>query len=328
MPRSSRRPGFTLIELLVVIAIISVLIGLLLPAVQKVREAAARMQCGNNLKQISLAIHNYHDTHTNLPPTRTFWDGGVSWAVLILPQIEQDNFYRLWNIQRGYLEHSPSVRQHTVKIFFCPSRRQPEITRQGSASGAAGDYAACAGDYPEETTLDLEGDTFPHVYYNGGQARGAMMTPTWQPYAPGVPTPTPLFAFKSRTSFSSITDGLSNTLLIGDKHVVQGHQGEAGPDKPVGTPPGAPPAFSGGLYGGDGSIYSWSAHCVTRVAGTYTPLARHSLEPFNLQFGSNHSGVCQFAFADGGVRSLATTISPAVLGALATRAGGEVVNIP
>src|SRR5207249_4174625 len=112
-----KQDGFTLIELLVVIAIISVLIGLLLPAVQSVREAGRRIECANNLKQIGLACHNYHEAEGGLPPTRTEWDGGLSWAVIILPYIEQDNFFRQWSILQRYdytTAHPASVREFPV----------------------------------------------------------------------------------------------------------------------------------------------------------------------------------------------------------------------
>src|SRR5437588_5309567 len=121
----SRRSGFSLIELLVVIAVISTLIGLLLPAVQKMREAASRVKCQNNLKQIGLACHLYESAHGRFPPSRQEGEG-QSWAFIILPQLEQNNLYTAWPAATPiYRLENAAALQTAVPVYFCPSRRSP-----------------------------------------------------------------------------------------------------------------------------------------------------------------------------------------------------------
>src|SRR5262249_26874922 len=141
---SFRRQAFTLIELLVVIAIIAVLLGLLLPAVQKVREAAARMSCQNNLKQIGLAFHNYHDSYQLFPAAGS--DGpntnccnattrvGWTWLFLITPFIEQGGIYNLPDTATG----NTAVAQSAIRIYYCPTRRQPTLYSNGGRADYAG----------------------------------------------------------------------------------------------------------------------------------------------------------------------------------------------
>ncbi|MBM3996355.1 MAG: DUF1559 domain-containing protein [Planctomycetes bacterium] len=302
-----RRRGFTLIELLVVIAIIAILIGLLLPAVQKVRAAAARMQCGNNLKQIGLAIHGYHDTKKELPPARLDYNGGATWCILILPFLEQEPLYKQWDITKQYYQQSAAVRQTALPVYFCPSRRSagdtPLSTRDvpeagwSSANfpGSLGDYGCCEGDNN-------------NGQYNTDQADGAMILAAYN----SATNPAGgwfITKFYSRTRFANITDGLSNTLLVGEKHVRLG---------------------TWGTTTGDGSIYNGDPgnQNAGRVAGASYPLARSRTDSYNLQFGSYHDGICQFVLCDGSVRSIDNSINGTTLGLLAARNDGQPVTLP
>jgi len=153
------RGAFTLIELLVVIAIISILIGLLLPAVQSAREAANRAACGNNLRQFALALQHYEGVHGAYPPSR-LGNGSATWAVLLFPFLEQSNLHGAWNLGVSYYQQNQTARQTPVPIFFCPSRRDsttaPGLSISGDSPplgngfgphvpGALGDYAANLG---------------------------------------------------------------------------------------------------------------------------------------------------------------------------------------
>jgi prepilin-type N-terminal cleavage/methylation domain-containing protein len=158
-PPGRRRAGFSLVELLVVIAIIAMLMGLLLPAVQHVREAANRTSCANNLHQIGLAMHSYQLDHQLLPQT-FLGTQGPTWAVLILPYLEQDNLYAQWDLRKTYYQQSDLARRTAVPTYFCPTRRlrstYPEVSLSGDVPsdgppdaanipGALGDYAANVG---------------------------------------------------------------------------------------------------------------------------------------------------------------------------------------
>jgi prepilin-type N-terminal cleavage/methylation domain-containing protein len=236
VPLFRRRPAFTLIELLVVIAIIAVLIGLLLPAVQKVREAAARASCANNLKQLTLGVHNYHDARGELPPDRIANDW-PTWAVLILPYIEQDAAFRLWDVTRRFAEQpNPSPNANNidtrdpctkfVKTYYCPARRGPgtyTVNGTGTAGdmtdlprrvGVPGDYVTVSGNGNNDGAMRISRPSGRNAsgtatgtgtaFFNtgGGSGLGARVT-----------------SFTSQTTLTIIADGTSNTLLFGEKHI-------------------------------------------------------------------------------------------------------------
>jgi len=297
-----KRAAFTLIELLVVIAIIAILIALLVPAVQKVREASSRTQCANNLKQIGLAVHSYNDTYKEFPPGRLNYDGGLGWTVLILPYIEQKNFYDECILKKRYWAHPEATRVKFVPTYYCPTRRPAgticlnETSGSGdlSGKGATGDYAGNAGWNSYDEGQDVKG-------FNGIASRGVLIMANF--VNDGSLNP---IQFKSRIKMKSIVDGTSVTLLVGERHVASKGFGDAN--------------------SGDGSIYNTDNENlnIARVAGwdkihPAKPLAKKFDEAFSYQFGSYHPGLCQFVFCDGGVRAINLDIDNDNLGRLACR---------
>jgi prepilin-type N-terminal cleavage/methylation domain-containing protein len=309
-PLPPRRRGFTLIELLVVIAIIAVLIGLLLPAIQKVREAADRTACGNNLRQIGLAIHNFHDQNNVLPPARgNKWL--ASWGVLILPYVERDNVYKDWDISKAYYLQNDVARLSLIKVFFCPARRAPMASTPGdkdtthpswpannlSVPGMCSDYACCSGDADATAPPPLD------VRWNTSDANGAMIIGNTRfDDASGTVIGPPLV---SRTKFSSITDGLSNTLFVGEKQVRPSQFGNGDNDR--------------SFYNGE------NAGAMARGAGISSPLALSPTDSLSSSFGGPHPGLVMFVMGDGRAIGLKRSIGLTTLSRLGRRADGEVI---
>ncbi len=296
-----------------VIAIIAILIGLLLPAVQKVRDAAARAKCQNNLKQLALGMHNFHDTNGVLPWGRSKGSlDSPSWAVLILPFIEQQNTYNRFTdpnipeagksfpmITRGVkpvaVTHNlirgqwvtTGIMQTPVPVFLCPSRQQRVVREQdGNAvtEGIAGDYGVNYGS--GTSAAENEDGAFAFSCGNCGVGKAIL----------------------------ELTDGTSNTLLIGEKHVTPTGLGV------FDATTGADQDFN--IY--DSQPGKW-AYVTGRKAGESFPLALGPTTPFAGQFGSWHAGVVQFAFGDGSVHALRTSTPGSVLALLANRSDGLVI---
>ena len=312
--RRSRRSAFTLIELLVVIAIIAVLVGLLLPAVQKVRGAAARMKCANNLKQIALATHAYHDANDRFPYAVMYYQRGESTAsyasgwILILPYLERDDVAKRWdpNLPRnstadpdgdGYT--NAALQQLPIPTYTCPSMAPPAGPSGGSL-GAAGENRA-----PSSYLFSAGTPTGYEATY--GAYANAACDGVVVPIRNKAYSADPAQADRGGNSpvrVAGITDGTSNTLLAGE-----------GDFKPAGVPSTNGPVWAYGFF------YNWT--------GTVHPLnKRDGSSSANYgAFRSEHPGGANFALADGSVQFVRDSVAPATFAALGTRAGGETANL-
>jgi prepilin-type N-terminal cleavage/methylation domain-containing protein/prepilin-type processing-associated H-X9-DG protein len=302
-----RRPGFTLIELLVVIAIIAVLIALLLPAVQQAREAARRSACKNNMKQLGLALHNYHDTFNTFP---SGWIGatpgighdvegnnGFGWGTMILPYIDQAPLYNQLNFQRSIIDpiNLPRLRQG-LTVFRCPSDPQPE-TWEIEEHGSSGTVLAV-----------LATANYVGVFGSGDHQPGGRELHDCEGFV-GQCTGNGTFFHNSKVGIRDLTDGTSNTLIVGERMT-----------QVMNSNLRLYSTWSGAIPEGDEAF--------ARILGLvdHPPNSAHRGGSHIEDFGSWHIGGAQFLLADGHVVFISENIDEDVYQYLATRAGGEVVG--
>jgi prepilin-type N-terminal cleavage/methylation domain-containing protein/prepilin-type processing-associated H-X9-DG protein len=284
------RSAFTLIELLVVIAIIAILIGLLVPAVQKVRDAGDRAQCQNNLKQIALALHSYHDVYKKFPPGgSSAGTEGLSFLVYILPYVEQGNIYKSFNINQAYNSGSNTpLGLLQVPIYLCPSTTNRFTLASFEYSGVNEPWTAnYVGNMGPKDPAASSYQVDYTVNSHGGIAQQGVL---------GMDT---------AISFKHITDGSSNTFLVGEMSwKSNGYR-----------------AWSRGCWK---TSSDWNCHSCRNVTYALNAVTYNGSNNFNdVSFGSQHTGGANFAYCDASVHFVSVEVSLAVYRATASRNGNE-----
>ena len=329
--RPTRRGGLTLVELLAVIAILALLMALLLPAVQSAREAARVTQCRNNLKQIGLATQLRANSERTYPPGR-YYGNQPTWFALIMPYLERGTEYALWQLEREYYDPAnKAAREVIIPMYFCPSRARSSLLSTAdsrtsppvwpSSPGLLGDYAGCFGD-------TIVGEPSPppgQPDFSPKRSNGLIVTDYSLRHQPGP--------WRGYLTPDHVRDGLSNTLVAGEKHIRQN----------------LPGADANSIYNGD-NLYpflraagrGWcdkDNNLSTVAAGQSegredfqtNPLAASPTDALPGEdwrwFGSWHPGaVCGFVLADGSVRGISPGIDLDTLARLANRADGQAIS--